>query len=199
MNSQFTIAGEIAGAPLNSTLSRSADGAIRHGPLSLPAAEAGALSTRTTDTSGVATITGTALQIGDTIDIYWDGGRRYDVDVDNVVGDDVTFSGGAGDILPAESTALTAAEQVSIETDFDGARLVAIGALANVRGHLSFREGSATELSVDLTAKEAWFWVDQSTAANPLASTVVDTVKASQAGSTAAATLDIGVLYDSTP
>lgn len=147
----------------------------------------------------MATITGTALQIGDTIDIYWDGGRRYDVDVDNVVGDDVTFSGGAGDILPAESTALTAAEQVSIETDFDGARLVAIGALANVRGHLSFREGSATELSVDLTAKEAWFWVDQSTAANPLASTVVDTVKASQAGSTAAATLDIGVLYDSTP
>ena len=199
MNSQFTIAGEIAGAPLNSTLSRSADGAIRHGPISLPAADAGTLSTRTTDTSGVATITGTALQIGDTIDIYWDGGRRYDVDVDNVVGDDVTFSGGAGDILPAESTALTAAEQVSIETDFDGARLVAIGALANVRGHLSFREGSATELSVDLTAKEAWFWVDQSTAANPLASTVVDTVKASQAGSSAAATLDMGVLYDSTP
>ena len=126
MNSQFTIAGEIAGAPLNSTLSRSADGAIRHGPISLPAADAGTLSTRTTDTSGVATITGTALQIGDTIDIYWDGGRRYDVDVDNVVGDDVTFSGGAGDILPAESTALTAAEQVSIETDFDGAKLVAI-------------------------------------------------------------------------
>ena len=199
MNSQFTIAGEIAGAPLNSTLSRSADGAIRHGPISLPAAEAGTLSTRTTDTSGVATIAGTALQIGDTIDIYWDGGRRYDVDVDNVVGDDVTFSGGAGDILPAESAALTAAEQVSIETDFDGAKLVAIGALANVRGHLSFREGSATELSVDLTAKEAWFWVDQSTAANPLASTVVDTVNASQAGSTAAATLDMGVLYDSTP
>ena len=199
MNSQFTIAGEIAGAPLNSTLSRSADGAIRHGPISLPAADAGTLSTRTTDTSGVATIAGTALQIGDTIDIYWDGGRRYDVDVDNVVGDDVTFSGGAGDILPAESTALTAAEQVSIETDFNGARLVAIGALVNVRGHLSFREGSATELSVDLTAKEAWFWVDQSTAANPLASTVVDTVKASQAGSIAAATLDMGVLYDSTP
>ncbi len=199
MDSKVTISGEIAGAPLNSTLSRSADGAIRHGPIILPAAEAGTLSTRTTDTSGDLTISGTTLQIGDVIDIYWDGGRRYDVDVTNVVGDDVTFSGGAGDILPAATTAITAAAQVSIDTDFDGATLVAIGALANARGHLSFQEGGLTELSVDLTAKEAWFWADQSTAANPLAATVVGTVKATQAGSSAAATLDIGVLYDSTP
>lgn len=198
-SSILTISGEIAGAPLNSTLSRSADGAIRHGPITLPAAEAGTLSTRTTDTTGELTIAGTTLQIGDTIDIYWDGGRRYDVDVDNVVGDDVTFSGGASDILPAASTPITTAEQISIATDFDGANLVAIGALANARGHLSFQEAGATELSVDLTAKEAWFWVDQSTAVNPLASTVVGTVKASQAGSNGAATLDLGVLYDSTP
>jgi len=198
-SSNLTLSGEIAGAPLGSTISRSADGSIRHGPITLPAAEAGTLSTRTTDTTGVLTISGTALQIGDVIDVYWDGGRRYDVDVDGVAGDDVTFSGGAGDILPAATTAITAAEQVTIDTDFDGADLVAIGALCNARGHLSFREGAATELSVDLTAKEAWTWFNASTAANPLASTVVGAITASQAGSSAAATLDIGLLYDSTP
>ncbi|MCC6910062.1 MAG: hypothetical protein IT430_19175 [Phycisphaerales bacterium] len=199
MDSRLTISGEIAGAPLNSSLSRSADGAIRHGPITLPAAEAGDLSTRTTDTTGVLTIAGTALLIGDTIDLYWDGGRRYDVDVDNVVGDDVTFSGGAGDILPAVSTAITAAEQVVIATDFDGANLVAVGALCTARGHLSFQETGVTELSVDLNSREAWFWLDQSTAPNPLVSTVVGAIKASHAGSAAAATLDLGVLYDSTP
>lgn len=202
MDSRLSISGEIAGAPLNSSLSRSADGAIRHGPLTLPAAEAGDLSTRTTDTTGVLTIAGTTLQIGDTIDVYWEGGeggRRYDVAVDNVAGDDVTFSGGAGDILPAVSTPITAARQVSIATDFDGADLVAIGALCSARGHLSFQEGGVTELSVDLSAREVWFWIDQSTAPNPLVSTVVGAVKASQAGPIAPATLDMGVLYDSTP
>ncbi len=199
MDSRLTISGEIAGAPLNSSLARTADGAIRHGPITLPAAEAGDLSTRTTDTTGVLTIAGTTLQIGDTIDIYWDGGRRYDVDVDNVVADDVTFSGGAGDILPAAATPVTAAKQVVIATDFDGANLVAIGALSTARGHLSFQESGVTELSVDLSAREAWFWINQSTAPNPLVSTVVDAIKASQAGSVAAATLDLGVLYDSTP
>ncbi len=199
MDSRLTISGEIAGAPLNSSLSRSADGAIRHGPITLPAAEAGDLSTRTTDTTGVLTIAGTTLQIGDTIDIYWDGGRRYDVDVDNVVADDVTFSGGAGDILPAVSTAITAARQVAIATDFDGANLVAVGALCTAHGHLSFQEGGATELSVDLPAREAWFWLNGSTAPNPLVSTVVDSIRASQSGSVAAAMLDLGVLYDSTP
>lgn len=199
MDSRLTISGEIAGAPLNSSLSRSADGAIRHGPITLPAAETGTLSTRTTDTTGVLTVTGTTFLIGDTIDIYWDGGRRYDVDVDNVVGDDVTFSGGAGDILPAAAAPVTAAKQVAIATDFDGANLVAIGALCTARGHLSFQESGITELSVDLNSREAWFWLDQSTAPNPLVSTLVGAIKASQAGSVAAATLDLGVLYDSTP
>jgi len=199
MNSQLSIAGEIAGAPLNSTLSRSADGGIRHGPITLPVAEAGTLSTRTTDTTGVLTITDTTLEIGDVIDIYWDGGRCYDVDVDNVVGNDVTFSGGAGDVLPAVDTAITAAEQVVIDTDFDGAVLVAIGALANARGHLSFQQSAVTELSVDLVQSEAWFWADNLSIANPLVGTVVGNIQASQAGSTATATLDVGILYDSTP
>jgi len=199
MDSRLSITGEIAGAPLNASLNRSADTGIRHGPITLPAAEAGTLSTRTTDTTGVLTITDTALEIGDVIDIYWDGGMRYDVDVDNVVAAAVTFSGGAGDNLPAQDDPITAAEQVTIDTDFDGADLVAIGALSTQRGHLSFQESDVTEVSVELTASEPWFWVNGQEIANPLVATVVGAIKASQASASATATLNIGILYDSTP
>lgn len=197
MDSKLTISGDLGGAPLNSTISRSADGSIRQ-TISLPAAVSGTLSTRTSDTAGVLTVAGHALQMGDIIDIYWDGGRRYDVDVDSVAGDDVTFSGGTGDVLPAQDTDITTAEQTVIDVDFDGANLVGIGAVCPARAHLGFFEGAANELSVDLVAKETWFWVDGGTAANPLAATVVGSVKASQS-STAAIKLDLGVLYDSTP
>lgn len=199
MDSRLSITGEIAGAPLNASINRSADTGIRHGPITLPAAEAGTLSTRTTDTTGVLTITDTALEIGDVIDIYWDGGMRYDVDVDNVVAAAVTFSGGAGDVLPTQDDPITAAEQVVIDTDFDGANLVAIGALCTQRGHLSFQESDATELSVELTASEPWFWVDAQEIANPLVGTVVGNIQVSQASSTATAALNVGILYDSTP
>jgi len=199
MDSQLSITGEIAGAPLNASINRSADTGIRHGPITLPAAEAGTLSTRTTDTTGILTITDTALEIGDVIDIYWDGGMRYDVDVDNVAGTAVTFSGGDGDNLPTQDDPITAAEQVTIETVFDGANLVAIGALCTQRGHLSFQESDVTELSVELTASEPWSWVDGQQITNPLVATVVGAVKATQASSSATATLNMGILYDSTP
>ena len=197
--STLSLSGEIGGAPLGSTLQRTADGSIRQGPITLPAAEAGTLSTRSTDTTGVLTISGTALQIGDVIDIYWDGGRRYDVDVDGVAGDDVTFSGGAGDVLPAEDSVVTAAEQVSIVLAFTGDELVAIGAKLGERGHLSVRDTGVTALSIDLVKNETWFWLDGQQIANPLAGDSVDGLMASNASSAATAVLNLGVLYDSTP
>lgn len=199
MDSQLSIAGEIAGAPMNASLTRSADGGIRQGPITLPAAESGTLSTRTNDTSGELTIADTTLETGDIIDLYWDGGMRYDVVVGVVAGNVVPISGGSGDVLPAQDTAITADEQVTLDVDFDGANLVAIGAKSSKHGHIGFQESGSTEVEVELTANEPWTWLNAQNITNPLVATVVDAVKISNADANNSATFDLGVLYDSTP
>jgi len=198
-SSTLSIAGEIGGAPMGATLQRTADGSIREGPITLPKAEAGTLSARTTDTTGTLTIVGTTLITGDAIDIYWAGGRRYDVTVGVVSGDSVPFSGGAGDVLPIQGAAITAAKQVAVVTSFDGSKLVAIGAKLGERGHLSLLQAGATALSVDLVKNETWFWLDGQQITNPLAGVAVDGLSVTDSSSAADAVLDFGVLYDSTP
>lgn len=197
--SRLTVSGDIGGMSMNSTLTRTADGQIGH-DLTLDPAWTGTLSTRTSDTEGTLTLeTGHGIQNGDTIDVYWDGGRRYDVVVGTVAGDDVPISGGEGDALPAQDTAVTAAKQQTIDTDFNGDLVAAIGALCGARAHLGFYDtGALLALSLDLVAAELWHWVSGGTAANPLAGKTVDYVVATQAGSGAEATLRLGILYDST-
>ena len=53
--SRLTITGDIGGASLNSTMVRSATGQIGQFPITLAAADAGTLSTRTSDTAGTLT------------------------------------------------------------------------------------------------------------------------------------------------
>ena len=196
--SRLTISGDVGGIQVNSTLTRTAAGQIGH-DLTLNAAKAGALTTRTNDTTGSLTLaTGHGIETADVIDLYWDGGRRYGVSVGTVVGDVVPISGGAGDVLPAQDTAITAAECQIIDTDFDADLLAAIAALATARGHLSFYEaGEVLALSLDLAANALWHWLDGGTATNPLAGKTIDYVVATQAGATAAANLRLGILYDS--
>ncbi|MBI5863761.1 MAG: hypothetical protein HZB38_04490 [Planctomycetes bacterium] len=163
----------------------------------MPTAKTGTLTTRTSDTAGVATLeAGHGIIVSDVVDVYWTGGRRYNVNVTAVNVNDVTFSGGTGDILPAQSTALTMMKQKTIDTDFVGNLLVAIGALCAARAHISFYETATLRLAVDLTANELWFWVNGGTAANPLAGASVTHIVASQAG-TVEASLKIGALYNS--
>ena len=195
--SRLTIAGDIGGMAMNSTLTRTADGQIGH-EVTLPAAKSGTLSTRTSDTVGTLTLdAGHGIQTADVIDVYWDGGRRYNVTVGTVSGNDVPISGGAGDVLPAQDTTVTAQTQQQIDTDFDADLLVAIAALCDQRAHIGFYDGAALELSVDLTAAELWHWFNGGTAINPLASASITHMVVTQASATAA-TFRLGILYDST-
>ncbi|MBI5864321.1 MAG: hypothetical protein HZB38_07425 [Planctomycetes bacterium] len=194
--SNLTVSGDIGGVAVNSSFSRTATGQIAH-DVTLNAAKTGTLTTRTDNTSGIATLeAGHGITAGNVVDLYWTGGRRYNVNATAVATNDVTFSGGTGDNLPVATTALTMAKQQTIDTDFVGNLLVAIGALAAARAHISFYESLTLRLSVDLTANELWFWVNGGTAANPLAAASVTHIIASQAGTTAAA-LKIGALYTS--
>lgn len=62
------------------------------------------LSTRTNDTQGVITKSGHKICTNTTMDFTWTGGARYNVVVDSRDATTVTFSGGTGDNLPAETT-----------------------------------------------------------------------------------------------
>ena len=81
----------------------------------LPAGNTGELTTRTSDTAGVITlVTGHNITDGDTVDLFWTGGRRYGVAA-AVVTNAATISGGAGDNLPVATTDITVCEQVVID------------------------------------------------------------------------------------
>jgi len=194
--SNLTVSGDIGGVGVNSSFSRTATGQISH-DVTINPAKTGTLTTRTDNTSGIATLeAGHGIVVSNVVDLYWTGGRRYNVNVTAVATNDVTFSGGTGDNLPVQSTALTMTKQQTIDTDFVGNLLVAIGSLCAARAHLSFYESAVLRLSLDLTANELWFWVNGGTAANPLAAATVTHIVASQAG-TAAASLKVGALYTS--
>lgn len=200
MQSILTIAGDIGGIAMNGQISRSADGRLAADP-TVPAAQAGTLTTRTSDTAGTVTLgAGHGLVDGDHVDLYWSGGRRYNVTVGTVAGNAVPISGGAGDNLPVQDAPLTVARQVQVAPGtFSGDALVAIGANCAQRGHLSFYDTTNLRHQLDLAAGEPWFWIAGSGPANPLAGFTITHVQASHEDVASAQVLRIGILLDATP
>ena len=188
----------IAGISINGTRSRTATGQIAH-EVNLPAGKAGTLTTRTDDNTGEATLgAGHGLQQNDVVDVFWTGGVRYGMDVGVVVGNVVPIDGGAGDALPVQDTALVVTKVVTIDTDFDGDLMRMIVAHSTKRAHLAFRDSVPTVLkAVELNADEPWSWVSDTQITNPLTGNPVNDIRATNGASDAAATLKIGVLYES--
>ncbi len=189
----------IAGISIQSTVSRQAEGQESH-EVVLPAAKSGSLSARTTDTTGDLTLSaGHGITTGDVIDIYWDGGVQYGATVGTVAGNVVPFSGGAGTVLPAQDTTVTASVQTEIDADFDGDNMKMLAIHGTKRLHVDFQDsGSVSLYAAELAANEVDWWASDSGESNPLAGNPVDKVRAST-GATEAATCKIGVLFDSTP
>ena len=193
---RLTIIGSIGDRAINSIVSRDASGVITH-KVTLPAAKAGTLSTRTSDTAGTLTL-GAAHGIleADVIDIYWDGGRAYGATVGVIDVLDVPFTLAAGDVLPAEDAAITAQKQTVIDTDFDADLLVAVAAGCTQKVCIGVMEVAARSKTLDVAAAEACWWVDDQWTANPLAGLTVTSMVVTQGG-VAEAVFSIGILYDS--
>jgi len=188
----------LAGISIQSLITREAEGQISHA-VDLPAGKAGTLTTRTSDTVGEATLgTGHGILTSDVVDVYWDGGVRYGVTVGTVAGNIVPLTdSGDGDNLPAQGTALVVCKQISINTDFDGDDAVMFAVHATKRSHVDFQDSGSNSLeAVDLPANEVWWWAEGTGETNPLTGNAVDKVQVSN-GTAEAATLKIGVLYES--
>lgn len=189
----------VAGVSIQSLISRTADGQIAHEP-ALVVGNAGTLTTRTDDNTGVLTLgAGHTITTGMVIDLYWTGGVRYGMTVGTVSGTSVPIDLGAGDVLPAAATAIVCSKQVEVTSSWDGDLAVMMAASATKRCHLDFQDsGSASLLALELTASEAWSWASDTSVTVPITGNLVAKIKCSN-GTTEAVTLKIGILLDTTP
>jgi hypothetical protein len=143
------------------------------------------------------------------IDLYWAGGNRYGVVVGTVATNVVPISGGAGDNLPAETTAITAVVQgtANIYIDGDNTELLAIELRTNNRslataGHVAFYDADdALIAAVDLVANVPQVYDLASGIVNPFTGNPITYAKISQAGALTTENYQLQIIgvYDATP
>jgi hypothetical protein len=195
-NVTMTQAASIAGVTISGSVVRTASGLIGQ-DLSLAVAKVGQLTTRTNDTQGVITLVALHGITTGKVDIYWTGGMRYGVDA-TVVVNACTITGGAGDNLPSNLTAVTVCVPTTVDIDFSGDLLEILAAVATKRSHVDFlASGGSSLLAIELTAGAPWFWCSDLGVTNPLAGDTVASATVSNGDSTGASALKIGALYDS--
>lgn len=174
----ITRAIQIDGVVVRESQTIDSDNAQKTSP-TVAAAKTGALTTRTNDTTGTLTMdSGHGFTTADLIDLYWSGGSRTKVIVGTVAGDDIPISGGSGDNLPADETAITAME-ISIHSEdqaFDGDNITVISISSPVPAcaHLVASDGTTYHFSTRLVADDAsppkyvYLWDNLSGVTNPV-------------------------------
>lgn len=207
-NATYGVSLTVGGSNIQKTVTRTADHPNPY-EVSIPAAEAGSLTTRTSDTAGTITMddAGHSIQTGDVIDIYWSGGVAYGATVGTVSGTSVPFTGASGDALPAASTAVTVDEQIIINTQIDGDTVKILGLVVEFptssstdKAHVDMQDsGNATIEEIDLTANTPVVHDIEGGATNVFTGNPITHSHVSQGGTTEACTLKILSLEDSTP
>ena len=190
----------VAGLSIQTLTTKTASGALPGQEKSLPAGNAGSLTTRTDDDDGEITADSAehTIETGDVVDVYWSGGIRYGMTVGTVDGTAIPVSGGAGDALPVADTDVVVTERVVLDLDFDGDKVEMIVATSTQRCHLDFLDsGDATLHAQEIEADESWDWVDGNGSSNPLTGNPVDELHVSNGSATAAATFKLAGLYNS--
>ena len=188
---------QVGGLSFLSSVERSAEGQISQ-VVPLPAGIAGAVSSGGVD----GLVEGHGLVQNDVIDVHWTVDDvpmcRRGVTVDGATATAITFDNSPaaeGDALPALATAVVVSKQVPIITAFAGNDVLMIGIESTQTAFADFRSTGASVLAKSLPAGEAWSWWT-GLATNPLAGGAIAKVVASN-GTTTAATLSLGVLYNS--
>jgi hypothetical protein len=196
MSYQITVGKEIGADgrtySFSSTLEASAAvGVMKTGVNALAAAKVGALTGELTMAGGHGITTGARL------DVYWSGGSRYGMTVGTVATNQVPVDGGAGDVLPADETAVTAMVPVQENLAVTGNDVVAIVADAAAAATVVFTTSAPADvLAVEIAgATAAYFW-QTGEGTNPMAGAAVAKVYLSHGDSTAARDVRAQVFYD---
>ena len=179
--------------------------------ITLPAGKSGTLTTRTDDNTGIVTVaSGHGITGSDTVDVYWAAGRRYGVDVTATDATTISIDLGAGDNLPAASTAVVIVKQVVVNKAIDGDAVEIIGLLAELAASTGFGVritffdavsggGSAVGNGIDLDPNSPFVLDIEGGATNLLTGSPILSFVASNGDGSNACTLKIQGLQDVTP
>ncbi len=163
--------------------------------VTLAAAKTGNLTTRTSDTVGTLTMdAGHGITTGAKIAIFWAGGCRRNVTVGTVSVNDVPFSLGSGDILPADESEITAMVETTVEFRLDGDDVVALFAQC-VSPFLLWLSGDDDAEDFAITAPysgQVYDWNNASGITNPIATDVITKARVAHGDSTAQRTVFFG-------
>uniref|UniRef100_A0A6M3K2V3 Uncharacterized protein n=1 Tax=viral metagenome TaxID=1070528 RepID=A0A6M3K2V3_9ZZZZ len=188
---------KVGGVSFPESRTLTGDAAIVH-DLNANAANAAALSTRTSDTAGTLTMTSSShtIETGDRIDIYWSGGQARGATVGTVNGNSVPFTLATGDVMPTEDTVVTACVALKLDLGVLGTNVVAIALYGAGRSTFVFAGADNVEdLGQVVGAGTVWTWTEDDGTTNPITADTITKVFASQANAAAAA-VRVGVLYD---
>ena len=159
----------VGGLTLSETTTVNAENAIIK-DVSVPAGKVSQLTTRTDNTTGTVTgPTGHGITTAQVVDLYWVGGARRQVVVGTVSGLLIPISGGVGDVLPANLTAVTICPRTAVNVVIAAADLnfLAMQVPASVRGSFALREGGGA-YPINQTQNGVWHWTTGNGEANPL-------------------------------
>ncbi|MDD8027908.1 MAG: hypothetical protein PHI34_15520 [Acidobacteriota bacterium] len=171
----------------------------------LDAGKAGTLSARTGDTEGTLTLGADhGITDGEVIAIFWSSGVAYLATVGTVAGTSVPFTGAAGDVLPDEDTAIVADVMEAHDVEFDGDNLEMLIATFRQRGVIVFEDwsgsggdGDQVIDAADIAANEAYLFVADVMATNPLTGNAVDQIWIANGDSSNSSLFKLAALYNS--
>lgn len=162
------------------------------------AAKVGQLTTRTDANTGTLTMAAShGIITGDKIDLFWDGGSRYNMTVGTVSVNSVPIDLGGGDNLPTNLTAITA-KVVEVELGtVAGDSIQFIALYTKYAGRVTFRDAAHAVLWTKLLEDaETYAWSVNSGVTNPLAGAAVVEVALSTGDSDNDSPMLATVLYN---
>jgi hypothetical protein len=193
----------VLGDTYDESVTISGDNAVKTVKTDMAAAKTGVLTTRTDDNTGSLTMTGGhGITTGQRLDVYWTlAGVNYarrGMTVGTVSTNVVPIDGGAGDVLPAAASSITAMVPVQELVGFVGDNATLLTAYSNRSALVVFTDGSDVELGAFHIKGNGYAesWDSDSGVTNPLAGDTVVRMYFSHGYSTGVATVESVVLYN---
>lgn len=189
----------IAGVAIPAIIERT-DETVSASQVALPVGLTGTLSTRTSDSVGIATVAeGHGITTADTVAVFWDGGYRYGVAVSATAATTISIgSGGAGDVLPAAATAIVVAKETEVAFVHTGNDINVFAAYSMGRLSVNVRDSlDAAVFTKDIVARESAGYISDFSGANPFAGETLGSIMLANGDSTAGRTATILLLKNS--
>ncbi len=182
MKANITETIKVGGLTLSEVTITEADFAIVQ-EVSVPAGKVSQLTTRTNNTDGTITgPSGHGITTAQVVDLYWVGGCRRAVVVGTVASLAIPISGGSGDNLPTNMTAVTISARASINVPATGDKVMGIFLSTPQRGSFSLNHGAGAAVHKTIDTGKVWHWESGNGDTNPAAGVTLTTCNLSHDG-----------------